>query len=67
MHWTSVRFYEKGAIYIAGGPAYYVLHPQKGIKDLVILVSQNNLWTNSLIRVQGDCPCILFSSYSELF
>ena len=37
------------------------------IKDLVILNSQNNLWTNSLIRVQGDCPYILFSSFSKFF
>ena len=29
------------------------------IKDLDILDSQNNnLWTNSLIGVQGDCPYI---------
>ena len=38
-----------------------------GITDLGILVSQNNLWTNSLIRVQGDCPYILLSSFSKLF
>ena len=64
---------------ITGGPAYYVLHPQKGvticrfltyqafknregiisrnhsywgITDVGILNPQNNLWTNSLIRVQ---------------
>ena len=37
------------------------------IKDLGILVSQTNLWTNSLIRVQGDCPYILFSCFSKLF
>ena len=27
-----------------------------GITDLGILISQNNLWTHSLIRVQGDHP-----------
>ena len=74
---------------IAGGPAYFVLHPQKGITiafflhklsrnhfpknsywgitDLAILISQNNLWTNSLIKVQGDCSYIFFSSFSKLF
>ena len=78
----------------AAGPAYYVLHPQKGITiclffnlpglqkpgrshfpknsywgitEIGILVSQNNLWTTSLIRVQGDCACILFSSFSKSF
>ena len=38
-----------------------------GIADLGILVSQNNLWTNSLIMVQGDCAYILLSSFSNLF
>ena len=36
------------------------------IKDLGILDSQNNLWTNSLIGLQGDCPYILFFSVSKL-
>ena len=31
------------------------------IKDLGILDSQNNLWTNSFIGVQGNCPYIFFS------
>ena len=34
-----------------------------GITDLGILVSQNNLWANSLIRVQGDCSYISFPSF----
>ena len=57
-----------------GGPAYYGLHlhPQKGITICIFLTyqafktregifsldSQNNLWTNLLIGIQGDCPYI---------
>ena len=84
--------------YRAGGPAYYVLHPQKGITIclffklpglqkpgrnhfsknsnwgitvLGILVSQNNLWTNSLIRVlkaivHTFCFLLLVSYFNEM-
>ena len=37
------------------------------IKDLSILDSQNNIWTNSSIGVQGDYAWISFSSLSKLF
>ena len=53
---------------------YQVFKNREGIisrkilaEGLGILVSQNNLLTISLIRVQGDCPYILFSSFSKLF
>ena len=49
------------------GRNHFPKHSYWGITDLGILVSQNNLWTNSLNRVQGDCPYILFSSFSKLF
>ena len=47
---------------------YQGLKSRKGIiSRKVILDSQNNLWTNSLIGVRGDCPYILFFSFSKLF
>ena len=46
--------------------AYWGFKSRKGtILKEGILDSQNN--TNSLIGVQGDSPCILFSSFSKLF
>ena len=35
-----------------------------GITDLCILISQNNLWTNSLIMIQGNCSYIFFFKFA---
>ena len=65
------RYYHLPFINLPGlqkpGRNHFPKNSYWGITDLGILVLQNNPWTNSLIRVQGDCAYILFSSFSKLF